>query len=140
MRKDCKIDSGFVKLISEWLHSFQNSIETETEEQFHVEELQRRIGHSNDVNEGLKSFAMEFLCKSFVASLHHLCHCHHIHLPKDDLSSNSFSKSKNSSLRNDTGPLPQQSIDLVQEAIQSHEKGHLLSTSRETSCGLSKPF
>ena len=139
MRKACKVHSGFVKLISEWLYSFTNSIKTETEEQFHVEELQRRRRHCPNVSEVLKSFAMEFVCKSFVPSLHHLCHCHCMHLPNGNVLSNSFSESKNSAMkRNDTGPHPQQSIDLAQEAIQSHEMGCLLSTLREASHGLSK--
>ena len=139
VERDSAADMGFISLVSDWLYSFCDSIETEEEETFHLSELERRVQASTDVSPRLRSFTLEYLCKSFRPVLHRLCYRHFMFTPEGDVGSNSFSESENSALKRDhSGPRPQQSVATAQFAIQSHERVRHRSTVREAVLSLSQ--
>jgi hypothetical protein len=120
-------DDEFLDTVENWLYSFCDSVETfEEEEHSKLHFVSFVSNQDSKLSKPLLAFTNKFFNNGFVPILPRLCYRHFFHLPGGDLGASSISESENSALKRDTlGPVPQQSIDRSQEAIQAHEQRRL---------------
>jgi hypothetical protein len=120
-------DDDFLDLVEKWLYSFCDYVETAEEEEHSKHQFNLFVSSQDQkISKTLHTYTKTFFNTRFVPFLPRLCFHHFLHLPGGDLGANLISESENSALKRDTlGPVPQQSIDKSQEAIQAHEHRRL---------------
>jgi len=121
-----ELDKTFVKVVSDWLYSFTNYIESREEEKDSMEKLKAFVRLQKDhpqVSANLVRATIDFIITKFESRLSRLCHRHFLHVVAGDSGDNCWSESSNSSLARDPlGPNPCHHLHVSMDAINEHNE------------------